>query len=108
MTETCRRWGAEASFCTAYVGVCIVLKKSLAAVGVAGLLVFGGSATAFAEAPSSPVAVTVVAAGSDTVTDSAEMGMDAPIAVVWLGIGVIGIGGIAIAAALARRRANQG
>ena len=84
-----------------------MLKKSLAAVGVAGLLVFGGSATASAAAPSHPTAVTVVVADAGAGTNSAEMGDDTSIAAVWLGIGVIGIGGIAVAAALARRRANQ-
>lgn len=54
---------------------------------------------------SATVTVTDTADGGDE--DLAGTGGTVPAAAIWLGVGAIGIGGIAVAAAVARRRAHQ-
>ena len=49
-------------------------------------------------------------ADSDSDSDSGELpatGGDVPMGAIWLGIGAVGLGGIAVTAAAARRRASQ-
>ncbi|HBS76140.1 MAG TPA: sortase, partial [Microbacterium sp.] len=51
-----------------------------------------------------------VTADSDSDSDSGELpatGGDVPMGAIWLGIGAVGLGGIAVTAAAARRRASQ-
>lgn len=57
------------------------------------------------------VSVVAASAGGSTGTGTANgalpaTGGDVPVAALWLGVGAIGIGGIAVAAGVARRRAN--
>lgn len=54
------------------------------------------------------VTLTVAAAGAGGSTGSGQLpatGGEVPGAIIWLGVGAIGLGGIAVAAAVARRRA---
>lgn len=61
-----------------------------------------------ADGDTGSVTITVTAAGSGAGGDTGGLpatGGALPAAAIWLGVGVIGIGGIAVAAAVARRRA---
>ncbi|KAF2413439.1 hypothetical protein B1729_09980 [Microbacterium sp. B35-04] len=61
-----------------------------------------------AEGTLGSVTISVAATGSGTGSGSGELpatGGTVPAAFIWLGVGAIGLGGIAVAAAVARRRA---
>ncbi len=56
------------------------------------------------------IATTEITVTADSDSDSGELpatGGDVPMGAIWLGIGAVGLGGIAVTAAAARRRASQ-